>query len=254
MDSLKGIFSEFPSGLSSPLLDTYEDALKAAQSSDWEKVGLKAGKICEITYSILKGYVDGALPDKPSKPSNMYDACNAFQQSDSSQFPRSVRIQIPRVIIAVYELRNNRAIGHVGGDVVPNEMDGIFFLGSIKWIMAELVRVFHKVDTETARQIVDVVSERSIPIIWDADGVIRVLNPELLANEKVLVVLYHIAEKVSQNKLQDIVEYVNPTNFKNRVLKPLHKEKKIEFNEKERLVSILPPGIKEVEEKILSNK
>lgn len=47
----------------------------------------------------------------------MVDACERLEQAPASKFPRSVRIQIPRVLIAFYEIRNNRGVGHVGGDV-----------------------------------------------------------------------------------------------------------------------------------------
>src|SRR4029079_6642275 len=109
----------------------------------WEPSELNGGKLCEVAYSILKGYVDGRMPPRPKKPRNMVDACRALEAADDSVFPRSVRIQIPRMLIALYEIRNNRGVGHVGGDVNPNEMDSRVVLETSKWIMAELVRLFH---------------------------------------------------------------------------------------------------------------
>ena len=71
----------------------------------------------------------------------------------------AVRIQIPRVVVALYEVRNNRGVGRVGGDVNPNAMDASFVLASAKWLMAELVRIFHGVDTMTAEETVDRIVE-----------------------------------------------------------------------------------------------
>lgn len=67
--------------------------------------------------------------------------------------PRSFQILIPRLLPALYEIRNNRNVGHVGGDVDPNFMDSTAVLGTANWIMAELVRVFHSVSTPEAQAI-----------------------------------------------------------------------------------------------------
>jgi hypothetical protein len=44
---------------------------------------------------------------------------------------------------ALYEVRNNRNVGHTGGDVDPNHMDSVAVLSKCNWIMGELVRVYH---------------------------------------------------------------------------------------------------------------
>lgn len=140
--TLDEALSNIPLGLRGPILTLLEEQLADYRSGRWESVGLKSGKVCEVVYSILDGYLRGSFASAPSKPSNMVAACMALEQADKARFERSVRIQMPRVLIAVYELRNNRAIGHVGGDVNPNHMDAEFFLRSTKWLVAELVRVF----------------------------------------------------------------------------------------------------------------
>lgn len=249
--TLKDALSSIPSGLLAPLLKEYEAAIEAAQTGKWETVGLKAGKLCEIIYSIIKGHVDGSFPSKPSKPHNMLSACAALEQADKSRFSRAIRIQIPRVLIALYELRNNRDIGHVGGEVDPNEMDGRLFLRTIKWLMAELVRAFYAVDITQAQGVVEAVSERMFPLIWEGEGKYRVLNPALDTKEKVLVLLYHVAGKLERHKILEAIEYSNPSVFKKKVLGALHKDALIDFDPKADVARILPPGAKFVEEKLL---
>ena len=77
--------------------------------------------MCEVVYTILRGHIDGAFPARAKKPANMVDACRSLETETG--FPRTIRIQIPRMVIALYEIRNNRGVGHVGGDVDPNHMD-----------------------------------------------------------------------------------------------------------------------------------
>src|SRR5262245_16799160 len=113
-DALKGV----PKGLRAPLLEEFNKLARHYRESRWEPSELNGGKLCEIVYSILKGYVGGSFPASPSKPSNMVDACRALETA--SPFPRAIRIQIPRMLVALYEIRNNRNVGHVGADVDPN--------------------------------------------------------------------------------------------------------------------------------------
>jgi hypothetical protein len=251
--TLRRALSAIPKGLLNPLLREYEAALEAVRGRKWETVGLKAGKLSEIIYTIVKGHIDGSFPSRPAKPANMVSACTALESADSTKFKRSLRIQIPRVLIAVYELRNNRDIGHVGGDVDPNEMDGEYFDRAIKWLIAELVRVFHNVSTAEARQIVETVSERSIPQIWEGDGKIRVLLPSLPMKDKVLLVLYHAVTAMDVKRLQEAVEYSNASVFAKSVLKKLHKEKLIEFDRDLGTVILLPPGVQHVEANLLAD-
>ena len=54
--SLKASLDSIPFALRDPLIEEFEQALDEYRSADWEKVGLKAGKFCEIAYCICAGY------------------------------------------------------------------------------------------------------------------------------------------------------------------------------------------------------
>jgi len=57
-------------------------------------------------------------------------------------------------------VRNNRNVGHVGGDVDPNHMDAVAVMSMSNWIMGEIVRVFHRLPTTSeAQQLVDALAE-----------------------------------------------------------------------------------------------
>jgi hypothetical protein len=158
--------SAIPARLRGELLTALSEVLRNYRERRWEPSELNGGKLCEVVYTILRGHVDGKFPPKAAKPSNMLDACKAFEKADSAKFPRSIRIQLPRVLIALYEIRNNRGVGHVGGDVDPNLMDATAVVAMSKWIIAELVRVFHDVPTDVAQETVEALVERTLPIVW----------------------------------------------------------------------------------------
>ena len=76
----------------------------------------------------------------------------------------------------LYEIRNNRGVGHAGGDVDPNHIDATLVVATCNWIMAELVRVFEELPISEAQTLVDRLVEYTCPIIWQNDEVKRIFT------------------------------------------------------------------------------
>jgi len=243
------ILANLPSGLRTPLLKAYAEITGNFRQGRWEPSELNGGKLCEVVYTILAGHVAGKFPAKPTKPRNMVDACRNLEKANPT-LPRSVRIQIPRMMIALYEFRNNRGVGHVGGDVDPNHMDAVAVLGMAKWIVAELVRMFHGVSTEEATRAIDALVERLIPIIWHAKGQRRVLDPSLSKRDQTLLLLYGSAQGASEQELVSWVEHSNPSIYRRDILRKLHRERLIEYDESGKHALLSPTGIKLVEDSL----
>jgi len=243
-DALKGV----PEGLRGPLLEEFNKLARHYRESRWEPAELNGGKVCEIVYSILRGHVDGAFPATPSKPSNMVDACNAL--ANASAYPRAIRIQIPRMLVALYEIRNNRNVGHVGADVDPNHMDATVVHSMVKWIMAELVRIFHAISPEEATAVVDALTEREVPLLWHIGDRTRVLGAGLSAKDKTLALLYGSLGALSVRDIAGSIEYKNASQFRQKVLKPAHQADLLDFDSKSDTAIISPVGVRYVEENI----
>ncbi|TPM91622.1 hypothetical protein FJ977_32570 [Mesorhizobium sp. B2-1-3A] len=239
-----------PTSLSDELFEKYREIERNFRERRWEPSELNGGKLCEVAYSILRGHVDGQYPHSATKPQNFPDSCRALEQAPSL-FSRSIRIQIPRMLIALYEIRNNRGVGHVGGDVNPNHMDAVCVLQISKWVVSELVRVFHGVSTETATQFVDTISDREIALIWDTGKVKRVLDTSLTMLQKTLVILYSSASPIAEPELVRVLEHSNAAVYRRDVLKKAHKKRWLEYDPKDKSVQISPLGSREVEEVIL---
>jgi hypothetical protein len=245
--SLSDALKVIPDGLRQPLAEQFTELLSSYRKGDWEKVGLKAGKICEIVYSVLAGHVAGSFPTSPSKPRDMVAACKALEQAGGS-FGRSVRLQIPKVLMATYELRNSRDIGHIGGDVDPNHMDAEFFLRSCKWMVSELVRVFDAVDTDDARALIDSITERTLPLIWEGDGKKRVLNSSLSHRDQALALAYSCQNGATAKELCNWAGYSNLSRYRSGIIADLHKDALIDFDDATDKVTLLPTGAKYVED------
>ncbi len=244
------ILISIPSTLRDELLDTYENIERNYRERRWEPSELNGGKLCEVVYSILNGYVAGAFPSNASKPSNMVDACRALEQAGSS-FPRSVKIQIPRMIIALYEIRNNRGVGHVGGDVDPNYMDATCVMQMSKWILAEIVRIFHMITVDDAAVIVNSITNREMELIWKVNDRFRVLAPKMKMREKVLVLLYSSIQGMSVSDLFKSCEHSNYSVFKN-LLKKAHTDALIDYDQKSGICILSTLGSRLVEDEVLA--
>jgi hypothetical protein len=243
------VLSGLSAGLRGELLAAYGEIVRNYRERRWEPSELNGGKLCEVVYSILRGHVEGKAPARASKPRNMLDACKSLESADPS-FPRSVRIQIPRMLVALYEIRNNRGVGHVGGDVDPNGMDARLVLESAKWVMAELVRVFHGVTTDVAAAAVDRLIERTLPIVWEVGDTKRVLDPSLSKKSQTLLLLYSCNGPAAELDLVRWVEHSNASVFRRDVLRKAHRERLIEYSDSAGTCELTPTGVKYVEDNL----
>jgi hypothetical protein len=152
------------------------------------------------------------------------------------------------MLVGLYEIRNNRGVGHVGGDVDPNHMDAKVVVESAKWIIAELVRVFHGLSTIEATQVVEGLVERTIPVVWDVAQRKRVLRTDLSMKDQTLLLLYTTNGPVKEVDLVSWTEHSNPTVYRRNVLRQAHRSRLIEYDENTGDVHISPRGIAYVEE------
>lgn len=248
------LLTGIPDGLRQPLIDTYIQIAQNYAEHRWEPSELNGGKLCEIVFTILDGAISGAYAAKPKKPAKFVEACRSLEQrpSDPNRVgDRSLRIQIPRLLPYLYEIRNNRGVGHVGGDVDPNLADATAVFSCSSWIMAELVRIFHGVTLDQARSAVETLVERKHPLVWTVEDKKRVLDPTLSSADQTLILLYSSQAPIPVEQLRDWVEYRNSTNFRDRILEPLHSQRFIEYDRHNRRVQISPRGAHDIENRIL---
>ena len=216
-----------PDALRIPLLNEYQTILQNFIENRWMPSELSGGRFCEVVFTIVSGYAAGSYPTVPSKPRNFVEACRRLENNPS--VPRSFQILIPRLLPALYEIRNNRGVGHVGGDVDSNFMDASAVVAMASWILSELVRVYHDVSIEEAQRIVDQLNERRIPIVWKSGDTKRVLDTSLGIKDQILVLAASCSGKVSFDELLGWTEYRNIAYFK-KLLTKLHSDRMIEYD------------------------
>jgi hypothetical protein len=239
-----------PTTLRDDLLSAFNEIVKNYREHRWEPSELNGGKLCEATYTICKGWLeDGNYPARAEKPSRFPETCWAMM-STYQQVPesRSARVLIPRMMLGLYDIRNNRGVGHAGADVDPNYMDATAVLYTAKWLVAELVRLLHTLTTDEATAIVDGLVEREVAWVWTHGDKKRVLRPGMTWKEQTLALMLTEAGDVAEADLFRWLEHPRLPSFRQDVLRPLHRARLIEYDTGTREARLLPPGVAAAEE------
>lgn len=249
--NLNTILNSIPAGLKNPLITEYNSILQYYMERRWTGSELSGGKFCEIVFTILDGHAKGIYATSPTKPSNFVDACKRLE--NNSHVPRSFQILIPRMLPPLYEIRNNRNVGHVGGDVDSNSMDSQAVVSMCSWILGELIRVLHNTTIIDAQKTVDFITNRKMPLIWETDKVKRILNPKIALKDQILLLISSSSFKSQVKDLMSWIECPNKGYFL-KSLRQLHQNRFIELSNEEKEIEILPPGIQYIEKIIAKLK
>jgi hypothetical protein len=239
----------FP-GIPKPILErlerSYNEIKRNFREGRYEPSELNGAKFCEAVLRLLEWHTSHSFTAFGTKIRDFSQATKRFESLSS--FPDSVRFHIPRILDALYGIRNKRGVSHLGGDVDPNHMDAIFVVSACDWVMAELVRIFHGLTTEEAQKLVESLVTKQLPIVWSVGKVKRILATELSYKDKMLVLLYgEYPKSVGEGDLFKWIEHSNLSVFRRGVLRPCHKEKLIEYDSESAEITLSPKGLQYVE-------
>jgi hypothetical protein len=252
-DALAGIPKRFRDRIISEFLAVKKRYSEAQFDSEFDSTGLSTGKFVETVLRFLQHELTGSSIPFGRHVPNIADECRKLIQLPKNAGNESQRIIVPRALVFLYTLRGKRGIGHVGGDVEANGIDAATIVRVCDWIICELIRIYHGLSLEEAQSIVDALSTRNIPDIWEVAGKKRVLRPDLSAKDKALLLAYSDASAgILVEDLFEWVEYSDLSMFKRAVITPLHKARLIEYDKENSAVYLSPLGVKEVESRIIA--
>lgn len=235
----------------SKFVGSYLALKQAARENRHDLAGLNAGKFCETCLRLLQHIVTGTYTPFGKQIQNFADECRKVITTPTPQVVESLRVLVPRALVFVYTMRNKRGVGHVGGDVDANAIDIATMARTADWIICELIRVYHQLSLEEAQAIIDGLAARDIPQIWEVDGKKRVLVRGLTVKQQTLLLLYsEPSSAVLDDDLCDWVEYATLPLYRRDVLRPLHKERLIEYDVELGVVRLSPVGAVEAEKRL----
>ncbi len=150
---------------------------------------VEGGRFCEAAFRLLQERITGQYTPL-GRELNTEKLILTLANLPFASQPDSVRLHIPRALRVIFDIRNNRDAAHLADGIDPNLQDATLVAGIVDWVLAEFVRLYHKVPPNEAQRIVDGLVTRAVPAIQDFGGFLKVLNPKLTASERILVLLY----------------------------------------------------------------
>jgi hypothetical protein len=236
--------SQLPVELVDALLSSYDELKQNFYVSKHEPSELNGGKFCEVCVRILQYETNaGVYTPIGTSISDLIGKIRDFEKIPAVGMNESFRIHIPRVLVAIYNIRNKRGVGHLGGDVNPNSSDSSLLVACADWIMAELFRIYYQCPLDEAQEIVNALVQRRLILVHNIGKIKRVLLPTLSQRNQTILLLSSIyPEKASLDELVQWIEPSNKSRYRNDILRKLHKDRLVEYDELGWCM-ILPTGL-----------
>jgi hypothetical protein len=228
------------------LLDHYKELRQRFFLSQYEPSQLNCAKFGEVVMRILE-YITKGNYTSFDKTVSLDVLSKELEQLPKDKFPDSIRIHIPRILRATYDIRSKRGVAHIG-EINPNLMDATFVVSACDWIMAEFIRLYHTGNSDEAQRIIDSIVERKIPIIEEFGDDLKVLTPNLPVADKILLILYKkYPNYVSTSDLKIWIKTKSPSHI-TTVLRRLDDDAMVHRKGKENIIT--RKGIEYVEKKL----
>lgn len=232
----------YPQELVDSLMTSYENAISEYKKCHWQYFGNEIGQFVEVARRVIEYQVSGSYTPLTDKLGIFNEKVLAGFEGNSSAISEAYRVIIPRILYAMYCLRNKRGMIHKS-HIDPNKMDATVLLGNTKWVLAEFLRISSTLSFQETQDAIDSIMCRETSIIWDTGSSLRILDTKMSAKDKVLCLLY-TKDNQSESELRNSIEYKNASDFR-KILKALHKDKLIEYAAEK--CSISPIGIEKAE-------
>jgi hypothetical protein len=126
------------------LLEAYQEAKRNFYQGGQRLSAVEGGRFCEASFRLLQETTTGRFTPL-GRQLNADRVTTALANLPNGAHPDSIRLHIPRALRVVYDIRNNRDTAHLGDGIDPNLQDATLVVGTLDWVLAEFVRLFHNV-------------------------------------------------------------------------------------------------------------
>lgn len=185
----KGLSSRHDKKLVDELLEAYVEAKRNLYLGDLRLSAVEGGRFCEAAFRVLQERTTGNF--RPlGKTLDIEKLKDELSKLPAASQPDSIRLHIPRALRVVYDIRNSRDAAHLADNIDPNLQDATLVASILDWVLAEFVRLYHTIPANEAQSVVQSLVTRRAPVVQDFAGFLKILNPDLLAGDHLLVLLY----------------------------------------------------------------
>jgi len=242
----KVLESRFPLEVAEHVVKSFRNVEQNYRLEKWKTSELDAGHFVEAVRRLIEHELTGSFTPFASELGSF--SPQVLTKFENNSGPEELRILVPRVLYAMYCVRNKRGVGHLAA-VAPNKLDATFLLHSSKWVLGELLRISSESSPDEAKTLVDEILYRQVDLVWDDGETYMVLSANLKAADRTLLVLYR-QNRLELENLRVKVEYKDKTKFR-KIISELQAKRMLSVTE-DGFCKISPVGERWVEEKILS--
>ena len=237
-----------PLALAEALVRQYVRLKTRAWAGDYEGVQETGGKVAEHALRVTQHLAGQKHIPMRSEISNVKAECEKLEKLPRASADDAVRVVLPRIVSALYTLRNKRSGGHTASEVDPSQADALLTERIADWLMAEFFRLGTNLPLDQAEATVAALVQRRLPVVYEVGKYRRVLKTNLDAKAEILVLLYAESAGATVSELGSWSRI--PHTSLDRHIAALERERviRVEREGRTRRVFLLPTGERRVEE------
>lgn len=189
--------------LAEQLIDEAMSVEEAFLLRKWKYTELDGGRFAEVAARIVYSVDSGNL----SRTKGVDDCLKYIDNEQvSHHFPeRQASVHLAKVIRAVYKLRSQRGAVHVSPTYTANEIDSRLIVEAVRWLLADLLRIFVTSDREQVAATVRSLARFPQPIIRQYQDLPLLQSVSFTTEEEILAHLLNSDEGMTTPALIAVI-------------------------------------------------
>jgi len=241
-----------PPELVDEAVNAYRSIVRNLQLRRYGASELNAERFVEAVYRLVECHTRGGEYTPPAgKVPDLVDKLLGLADLPAATCDECFRLHIPRVLLAIYQVRTERA--PAGGDpgANPDLADAILVTTCADWVMARLLCATCGLAPPETQELVQRLTARPTPIVWEIGGTRRPVTHSLTVRDTVLLLLADAYPGgVTTDDLASSVE-VRDDTYLERLVRQLHTSRFVELTPFGHC-TIRPAGMRYVESRVQS--
>jgi len=189
--------------LAQQLIDEAIGVEEAFRLRRWKNTELDGGRFAEVASRIIYS-IDAANVNLTKSVDD------GLKYVDNDQVPhhfpeRHAAIHLTKVLRSIYKLRSQRGAVHVSPTYTANEIDSRLVIESVRWILAEILRIFVTSDRDRLAETIRSLARFPQPLIRIYGEKALLQSTSFTAEEEVLAHLMFADDGLTQPALVSLI-------------------------------------------------
>lgn len=195
-DIISDLSIAVPVELAADIVNAFEELVSKHRGGDLEGALTKGGRFVEHVLRMIEFLRTGTAPVEIKRL-----AKTVQEVENDTALPESLRLLIPRIAYGmIYNIRSKRDAVHVK-EIDPTPIDVSLMVVAAGWILAELLRLYHKSDARAVADAMLALTRGSIPLVEAINGEVFVGQNVPAKNEILLLLAQAKPRGVSRTAL-----------------------------------------------------